>query len=317
MRITHYKILEMNELELELEAKEFDAINDERSKNIQSIIVFDDRVESYFYKNTWRYPITRDYAFGTVLNQFSELIKNEKNELNILEIGCGNGWFSINANLKNKHKWFSFDISKVAIDNANKSKEKYGLTKNNYAVESLENFATNEKFDYVVCVNSLHHLTDLELFYTKVRQYLKPEGKLFINDVCSDYFDTNNAILVLIIRTILQETEKINYFEKFRTNDFDKQIEGLLLEWQNETDDIKQSVHDHAHTSDEILWILNNQFMKIDYKLNSSFLMRLLGGLRGKNEDIENLIKQLIRIEKSLLERKLVQPYTYTFIGKI
>jgi len=306
----------MNKINLDKEADDFDKINIERAENAQSILIDDERVESYFYKNPWRYKYSRLYAFGSIVEEFNNSL-NGKKDLEILEIGCGNGWFSINSNLNNANSWTCFDLSPEAIKIANKYKLDNRIIRNQYFVQNIDKYVTDKKFDVICCVNSLHHFTNLEGFSKTVISLLKPDGFLYIYDVCSDRFDEKNAALVMLIRTILVETKNVSYFENFDSEDINSDFEKILFEWQEETDDLKQSEHDHAHGTDEILNCLRENFKTISYVEHGGILMRLLGGLRGNLDDMEKLSKKLISIEQYFLKKTLIKPYTYSYIGKV
>lgn len=302
---------------LKRETKDFDLIYKERSKNVKSILIGDERVEDYFYKNPWRYSFSRKYAFGMIIQEFRKLKEVDRGGLHILDIGCGNGWFSINANLDNKNHWDCIDISPKAISVAKKYKKDLNITNNSYYVKSLEGFKKNKKYDIVTCVNTLHHLTDLNIFYLRVKGHLKPNGKIFVHDVSPDLFSEVNAVFVLLIRTVLGFTHEVQYFEDFTTSDISEQLEAIIYEWQNETDNKKQSYYDHYHPTQEIIAFLKNKFAEISYKQHGGILMRLLGGLRGEMSLLKRLSEQLMTLEKLLIDKRLIGPYNYTFIGEL
>jgi len=311
---SHYK--SKKNINLKREAVDFDLIYKERFENMKSILINNERVEDYFYKNPWRYSFSREYAFGSILRDFRQ-VKGKRKGLRILDIGCGNGWFSLNANINNIDHWDCIDISSEAIAVANKYKKRTDITKNSYRIEKLESFRGNKKYDIITCVNTLHHLTNLNLFYSKIKDYLKPGGKIFIHDVSPDLFLEMNGIFVLLIRKILRFTDKVKYFEDFKTSDIQVNLKKIIYEWQNETDDLKQSHHDHYHSTPEIVSFLRNKFVEVSYKQQGGILMRLLGGLRGDMFELKRLARELIAFEKLLIDRRLITPYNYTFIGKI
>lgn len=192
-----------------------------------------------------------------------------------------------------------------------------GVTNNVYSVKSFEDFQENKKYDIIICVNTLHHLLDLELFYTKIKEHLKQDGKIFIHDVCSDLFSEINGVFVLFLRTILRYTDNIKYFEKFKNENLNNRLDNIVLEWQNETEDTKQSYNDHCHSTEEIIDFITGKFTEILYKQYGGILMRLLSGLRGEVSNLEKLSEKLIEIENFLLHKKIIKPYTYTFIGQL
>lgn len=111
-----------------------------------------------------------------VLNKY--LIPKRKN---ILDIGCGAG--TICYYLADKgYNVMGIDISQNAIDVCNKSAEILGLKKNllfkkmNYPDES-----PSGKFDSVLCLEVIEHLTDDKLAVKKIFLLLKPGGVAIIS----------------------------------------------------------------------------------------------------------------------------------------
>jgi 2-polyprenyl-3-methyl-5-hydroxy-6-metoxy-1,4-benzoquinol methylase len=307
----------VKDLILQQEARDFDQIYKERAQGLGSILVgTDQRVEDYFYKNPWRYDFSRQYAFGSILKDFAEFMADRKG-LNILEIGCGNGWFSLNANIKNINHWDCIDISHKGVVMAEEQKHKLGVTKNSYFCASVEEYKTTKKFDVITCVNTLHHMRDLENFFKKVKAHLKPGGRVFIHDVTSDLFSETNGAFVLLLRTIFNLNDKIKYFEGFKSASLSKRLEEIVYEWQQETDKGKQSCCDHFLSSKELKAVLDRKFRRISYKEEGGILMRFLGGLRGEKQALREIAKELIDLEELFLLKKIITPYTYTFIGKL
>jgi 2-polyprenyl-3-methyl-5-hydroxy-6-metoxy-1,4-benzoquinol methylase len=302
--------------DLKTESMDFDLIYKTRAKNVQSILVGGKRVETYFYKNPWRYDFSRKYAFGTVLEEFNKLTRKSPKKLNILDIGCGNGWFSLNANLNQRNHWDCIDISGEAIALASIHKDKLNISQNQYIVGGIESFRSEKKYDIITCVNTLHHLTDLKLFLLKVKKHLKPKGKIFISDVSSDSFSELNGAFVLLARIILETTDGIRYFEKMDDSELGAQLKNIVYEWRNETDNRKQSAHDHFYSTSVIISFLRTNFTTIYFKSHGGMLMRLLGGLRGNRNSMRKLSVRLVALEDLLLKKKLLNPYTYTFAGE-
>ena len=116
-----------------------------------------------------------------VMNDNFRVIKsmihgNLKNNGNILDIGCGTGYFS---RLFKNAKYAGIDSSKEYVSFANK---KYG---GYFFVMDATKMNFNEKvFDGVLMVSFLHHLSDNELkkVFSDVRRVLKDNGKLVIID---------------------------------------------------------------------------------------------------------------------------------------
>lgn len=293
------------------EAKDFDRIYRSRLKGMNSILLSNDRVEKYFFKNPWRFGFSRIYAFKSIIDRFNEVV-GRKTGQRILEVGCGNGWFSINANLDNQNEWECFDVSRMAIRVARYYAKKNKVL-NIYNVFSVNDFKSKQKYEVIVCINTLHHFDNLNAFKKLVNSYLKKNGLIFLYDACPDRFNTNNAACVLIIELLLTELGLYYLKADVRGNIADM-LEKILFEWKNETEDKKQSVNDHYYPTDYILNFLNKTFKKIQYSEHGGILIRLLGGLRIKHP--EKIVKRLIEAEELLLKKGIISPHSYCFIGK-
>jgi len=300
------------DIDINKESEDFNKIYSERFANMKGIMLDDNRVENYYYNNPWRYGFSRDYAFQQILSSFEKILPSETcRPLQILEIGCGNGWFSININKKNNYKFTSIDVSQVAINNARTYSQKNGVTNNEYICSAFETFDCHDEYDFVVCINSLHHFIDLEKFCNKCRNLLSKKGSIYIYDVCPDRFNINNATYVYLIELILSKTN--NFYKECNYLNVKEALNRILDEWQSETESLKQSIHDHAHDTETILKCLRKNFIEKDYSEHGGILTRLLGGIRGPS--IESLGKALIEVEKVLLEENMIAPYNYCFVG--
>ena len=161
-------------------------------------------------------------------------------------------------------------------------------------------------------MNSLHHFRDLQQFCDKVSEYLSNDGALFVYDVCPDRFNLGNASYVLLIELLLSLTN--NFYAERKCIDIEATLNEILYEWQNETDNLKQSANDHYHDTETILASLRKNFTEKSYSEHGGVLNRLLGGIRG--DYTETIGKHLIKIEKIFLQKKLIAPYSYCFEGE-
>lgn len=130
--------------------------------------------EEKFYEK-WKF-ITQDTT--NINYNLIELIKEDNNrEFSVLDIGCGCG-----ANLlaiKNKYKnvkLFGVDKNEYVLEQAKMIAQTY-----NCDAESFQ-FSFNEnKFDYIIMDNILNLLYKPEKFLSKIKSYLKNNGKLIIS----------------------------------------------------------------------------------------------------------------------------------------
>jgi len=99
----------------------------------------------------------------------------------ILDIGCGNGRYSIPF-AKKGFDCYGIDFSKSMIKNAKESFKKNNL-KAIFKQEELTNIPfKNNYFDYIICLASFHHLNKKKQSTSlkEMKRVLKPNGKLFI-----------------------------------------------------------------------------------------------------------------------------------------
>lgn len=144
---------------------------------------------------------------------------NEKS--NVLEIGCTNGFSSIEINKITKCNIIGIDINKNSISNAiekiklnsldeNKIKFEYGNA------ENLSKFSDNT-FDLIICGNAISFMNDKSKVLNELIRILKPNG--FISIVPLWYKESPNINLVNKINhelgfdiTCYYERDWLNFF---------------------------------------------------------------------------------------------------------
>ena len=97
---------------LKAEARAFDKIVTQRSTKNFNYDLKSKKVFKFFYNNPWRYPDTRNIAFSEKINFIK---KNIKKNSQILEVGCGSGFLSIEL-AKSGHNVTGIDISEKSIN---------------------------------------------------------------------------------------------------------------------------------------------------------------------------------------------------------
>ena len=90
----------------------------------------------------------------------------------VLEIGCGTG--ELLAAL-NPSRGFGIDISPKMVEVA---REKFPQLQ--FEIGDLENLQIEEKFDYVVLVETIGHVDDIQLAFKELHKVCKPETRLII-----------------------------------------------------------------------------------------------------------------------------------------
>ena len=112
--------------------------------------------------------------WANIRNELKELIANN-NYQNILEVGCGTGYW-LNAVKSEKTKIFGLDYSIGMLKKAGET----GRCKN--VVNGDANFLPFRKkyFDFIFCLNAIHHFQNKKQFIIDAKKYLAPGGTVAI-----------------------------------------------------------------------------------------------------------------------------------------
>ncbi len=127
--------------------------------------------------------------FGRSLYTFKFLDKNDIDNKNILDVGCGFGWFEYHL-LKNKYK----PKKVVGIDITSKdvlTAKDFIKHENFYFKEaSIFDLALKDKFDTVVSFEVIEHIpknTEIEMF-EKVNKLLRNKGVFYLSTPYNNFF---------------------------------------------------------------------------------------------------------------------------------
>ena len=103
----------------------------------------------------------------------------------ILDLGCGWGSFSLYAAAKfPTSKFTAVSNSKDQINFINAEAQKRGL-KNLIAMQkNINEMHFNETFDKVISIEMFEHMRNYESLLSKVSNFLKPSGELFVHIFC-------------------------------------------------------------------------------------------------------------------------------------
>jgi ubiquinone/menaquinone biosynthesis C-methylase UbiE len=93
----------------------------------------------------------------------------------LLDFGCGTGWTSCFF-AQRGYEVTGVDISSIAIQHAEASKNKMGLKNLNYLVGDYESISLEDSFDCAVFYHSLHHSEDYEAALKTAFRSLKSYG---------------------------------------------------------------------------------------------------------------------------------------------
>ena len=124
-------------------------------------------------------PVRIRYLKENIVNHFGIKSENQPlRKLNILDIGCGGGLLSepfsrLGANVT------AIDASKKNIKVAKFHAKKNNL-KINYKCISPENLKVKKKFDVVLNMEIVEHVSDLNFFIKKSSELVKKNGLMFV-----------------------------------------------------------------------------------------------------------------------------------------
>ena len=107
----------------------------------------------------------------------------------ILEAGTGKGYFSVIL-AKSGYHFTSFDISGEEIRFAKMNLAYHELEKfAHFQIENAESLSfSDEMFDVVFSINTLHHLINIENSLSEMIRVLSPHGKIILSDLTEKGF---------------------------------------------------------------------------------------------------------------------------------
>ncbi|HNP31655.1 MAG TPA: methyltransferase domain-containing protein [Flavobacterium sp.] len=114
-------------------------------------------------------------------NRFISYLKGKNKPLKIMEIGCGNGWFSHLMSTIEKTQVTGLDVTVPELEQAARIFEKENL--NFVYADIFEETQLNEKrFDIIVFNSSIQYFKDLLELFKIVKELLSENGEIHIID---------------------------------------------------------------------------------------------------------------------------------------
>lgn len=120
-------------------------------------------------------PIRVNY----IKNKISEITKNDFNNLEILDIGCGGGLVAEEF-AKLNAKVTGIDASDKNIKVANIHRQKSNLDINYINISAEELVKKNKKYDIILALEIIEHVSDVEEFIKACSKLIKKDGLIFI-----------------------------------------------------------------------------------------------------------------------------------------
>ena len=120
--------------------------------------------------------------------RFHHYINKNYNRATILDLGCGNGWFTNSlANLSNVYNVIGVDVNLHELEQAARVFKKPNLSFINGNVFEIKQFVG--AFDIIVINAAIQYFPDVQKLLTVLELYLKSNGEIHIID--SPFYTTN------------------------------------------------------------------------------------------------------------------------------
>ncbi|KJV57082.1 3-demethylubiquinone-9 3-O-methyltransferase [Orientia chuto str. Dubai] len=184
-------------------------------------------------------PVRISFIKQKILTHY-KLIDNVSkpfNDLKVADIGCGGGITSIPM-AKLGAAVTAIDASNENIKIAQIHASKIGVQVN-YICTSIEDYIkiSNEKYDVVLCLEVIEHISNIQEFFLCLSKILKPKGMVIISTINQTFKSYIFAIGLAeyLLRYLPKGTHNFNKFLKPSTinnflisnNMFLKEIQGL------------------------------------------------------------------------------------------
>jgi len=316
--------------ELQAEAEAFDQRISERMEQGFIPDLRRARKTDYFYKSFWRDPHFIDLYLGEQVKNFLDILNVHCGSgLKILDIGCGAGYMSLEL-ARNGYHVTAVDISNESIHAANRMLEENPYTDGfgslEYKVMAFESLVElkHHEYDVIHFSVALHHMMDVDAVVKKCHEMLPEGGHIFVHEPCHERFLNKDAAQVVLMRGILALTGhwyEPDAFDDVLTNEDmlnqevnDTRIEYLLERDKDEPDG--QSPHDLEASGAEMLVALRECFKEIEYRKSTSFIYRLLGGVRGDDETIHKLADLFATYDRVAVKNGYINENFFYFLGK-
>ncbi|WP_452226622.1 methyltransferase domain-containing protein [Lacinutrix cladophorae] len=162
-------------------------------------ILTDNEVAILPYLNRYEWPLREKST-----ERFIQYISLKKKPLNILDLGCGNGWFSHKiACINASNNILGLDVNKEELEQASRIFKKDNLQ---FAYGDIFTISKSYKtsFDVITLNGCIQYFQDFNLLLQALVQLLKPNGEIHIID---SPFYKKEELVVAKKRTIQYYTQ--------------------------------------------------------------------------------------------------------------
>jgi ubiquinone/menaquinone biosynthesis C-methylase UbiE len=203
------------------------------------------------------------------------------------------------------------DIAKGLLEQQQKKALAENLTNIIYKQTDFNDFILNEnEFDYINAFGTIHHIENLEHFFSQVQKGLKKEGIMIIREyVGPNYLQYTDEQLALVNSLLKLLPDELKYLQNRKDI---KNIENRISKKELMQLDPTESVR-----SADLVKVMNDYFEVIEFhKTGGTILHPLLNGIAGNFDSDprgDKVLQELINIEKSLINSNLL-PSDFVYI---
>lgn len=127
-------------------------------------------------------PLYNEWLYRAItLNNFTKYLKSQKQHLNILDLGCGNGWFS--ARLKSEFPQihiYAMDVNTHELYQAASVFSNQEIT--HVAGDIFEDIITPHAFDLIIMNSVIQYFPDIKLLINRLLDLITSNGEIHILD---------------------------------------------------------------------------------------------------------------------------------------
>ena len=112
--------------------------------------------------------------------RFKNYLSKKNENLNILDLGCGNGWFAGQLSKEFDHNFFCVDVNLTELKQGKRvfnSKSLKFIYANIFVIDSPTPF-----FDLIIINSAIQYFSELHKLFAKLHQFLNDNGEIHIFD---------------------------------------------------------------------------------------------------------------------------------------
>lgn len=230
----------------------------------------------------------------------------------VLEIGCGTGWLSLEMARRGAHVE-GIDVAETSIQIARQYADDYPSAGSiDYAVADI-NHKTLEPahYDLIVAQGVLHHLVELPTVLDQFRAALKPSGILYVSDIL-DTPRANTLIaggFMMVLPTHLSYREKLSHLFRLRRSVLGHMRDSIEAKGLSPFEGLGRQHHP--------LDLIKDKFMIERIWHESAFTGYLIAQLRLSDRWVIRSGRIINWLDKALVRLKLLQGLNYVLIASL